>query len=95
VWSNRLAIDGSLTVVSAPSIPSLVGVSLTGTNLNLLGTNGSPNAQFVVITSTNITTPATNWTRLLTNNFNGSGSFNLNFSVATNRPQQYFRLLLP
>jgi autotransporter-associated beta strand protein len=94
-WSNSLATDGSIQVVLAPTIPSLVGVSLTGTNLNLIGTNGSPNAQFVVLTSTNVVTPVTNWTRLLTNNFNVGGSFNLNFAVPTNRPQQYFRLLLP
>jgi autotransporter-associated beta strand protein len=94
-WSNSLATDGSIQVVLAPTIPSLVGVALTGTNLNLTGTNGSPNAQFVVLTSTNIVTPVTNWTRLLTNNFNVGGSFNLNFAVPTNRPQQYFRLLLP
>jgi hypothetical protein len=39
--------------------------------------------------------PLTNWTRLLTNQFDASGNFNLTNAMVTNSPQNFYLLQLP
>jgi hypothetical protein len=49
---------------------------------------------FYVLTTTNVATPLSNWTRLLTNQFNAVGGFNFTNTVDTNAPQQFYLLEL-
>ena len=59
------------------------------------GVGGSAGASFVVLTTTDITTPAALWTPLLTNQFGAFGEFSFTNALNLNQPQQYFRLLIP
>jgi hypothetical protein len=63
--------------------------------LRLQGAGGSANGAFVVLTTTNVTTPAPMWTPILTNNFGIFGEFIFTNAIDFNLPEQYFRLREP
>jgi hypothetical protein len=53
------------------------------------------NANFYLLGTTNLASPLNVWTRLLTNQFDGNGGFNLTNAVNLNWPQSFFQLQLP
>ena len=63
-------------IVATNSVPVFTTLELSGTNLIVGGTNGPHSGNYWVLTSTNLGAPPTNWTRLITNPFDSSGSFN-------------------
>jgi autotransporter-associated beta strand protein len=71
----------SVTNVVVKSVPHFTTIHLTGTTLTITGTNGTPNGQYVLLGSTNVTKPLALWTPLLTNSFDGSGNFNLSTNI--------------
>lgn len=94
VWdTSRLTVDGRL-LVSVPR-PRIGFIALDGTNAIISGTGGLPGGSYYVLTSTNVALPAGNWTRLATNLFDATGSFNLTNTVVPNVPQQFYLLQLP
>lgn len=96
-WTNRLATDGTMAVFStAPATPPVFNsVTTSESNLVLSGTNGPANSAYYVLSATNVALPIANWTRLATNNFNGSGNFSFTNAIAPGTPQQFYRLQLP
>jgi len=90
-WKNRLLVDGTIVVDGSP-IPKFSGITWSGTNLIVTGTNGLPNAPYDVLTSTNVAWPLTNWFSLLTNQFNASGAFSFTNPIAPGEPQRYFQI---
>jgi hypothetical protein len=59
------------------------------------GIGGSPGSNYVVLASTNLTVPLTNWLALTTNTFDGSGQFRYTNHVNPAKPQQFFIFKLP
>ena len=57
------------------------------------GFGGVTNGNYYVLTSTNLAAPLTNWARLLTNQFDGSGNFNFTNPLGVNT-QSFFLLQL-
>ena len=55
------------------------------------GTGGTPGGTYYVVTSTNLAVVVTNWTRVLTNQFDSSGNFSVTNNPATNS-QYFYRL---
>lgn len=95
VWTNKLAVDGTIAVVS-PITPPSFGLSvLSGGNLIMSGFGGTPGADYYVLSSTNLVLPFASWQRLVTNQFDGSGNFVVTNSVVAGTPQQFYRLQLP
>jgi autotransporter-associated beta strand protein len=92
-WQNNLANNGSITaqVVAAPYITSL---TLTSTNLVLKGTNGTPGLQFALVTSTNLTSPRSQWTPVSTNTFT-SGNFSVTNLLTPGASQSFYSLRVP
>jgi hypothetical protein len=95
VWNtNTLTTDGTLrissSVVKLP--PHFVSLSLSGTNLIFAGTNGVMGGQYLLLTSTNVAVPLTNWTVVATNNFDGSGNFQITNGINPGAPQQFYML---
>ena len=74
--------------------PFIASALISGNGFMLTGTGGVANANFYLLGSTNLSTPATNWTRLLTNQFDNSGNFNFTNAVGTNA-QTFYLLQLP
>jgi len=68
-------------VVSAAPPPGVVSAGFSGPNLILTSTNANTNAMYLVLTTTNLSMPASQWIPILTNTPNANGIFIL--TVAT------------
>jgi len=96
-WNtNNLLVNGTVSVVDAgsgsvPAAPTVTGVALLGGKLVISGTKGVPNAQFVVLGTTNLALPLTNWLAVVTNNFDGSGDFSVT-NISTSGAARYFTI---
>jgi rhamnogalacturonan endolyase len=78
--------------VSTPVVQPLISdVRFSGGNLILTG-NGATNGSYCVLASSNLATPLVDWTRLLTNQFDGSGNFSFTDAVSTSSPQGFYLL---
>jgi hypothetical protein len=85
----------NFTLVAGSGSPQFGTVNLSGTNLIFSGIGGSPGSNYVVLVSTNLTIPLTNWLALTTNTFDGSGQFRYTNPVSPVKPQQFFIFRLP
>ena len=93
--NNAANSSVDLVFVSLPAVPPQFGVvSATGTKLVISGTNGVPGWPYVVLYSTNLTQPLTQWSRLATNIFDAGGGFLFTNTIQPNPGQRYFRLLV-
>jgi autotransporter-associated beta strand protein len=93
VWDTSHLINGILNVVSViKPTPFITSFSLSGTNLVFTGTNGLANGPYVLLTSTNVALPLTNWTAIATNAFDSNGQFNLTNGINPDEPQQFYIL---
>jgi T5SS/PEP-CTERM-associated repeat protein len=93
-WTNKLLVDGSIEVI-AVSQPTFTGISVSGTNVILAGTNGTAGRNYAVLTATNVATAATNWQIFVTNQFGPGGGFLFTNPIAPDEPQRYFRIRTP
>ena len=92
LWdTSKLKVDGTLSVIGHPVIGS---IAQSGSDLVIGGANGIPNGQYIVLTSTNITTPVSNWTPLSTNVFDGSGNFAFTNTIDPAVLQQFYLIRL-
>src|SRR5439155_11053410 len=66
-WDMSQLNIGILNVVTGPPRPVISSTKLSGGNLIFSGTGGTANGSYCVLTTTNLTTPMTNWTALVTN----------------------------
>ena len=85
----------NFTLVAGSGPPQFGVFNPSGTNLIFNGTGGSPGSNYVVLTSTNLTIPLTNWLALTTNTFDGSGQFRYTNNVNPAKPRQFFIFKLP
>jgi autotransporter-associated beta strand protein len=95
-WNtNNLTLNGTLSITSVGPITNanITQVTLVGTNVVIHGTNNNvPNSSFhyVVLTSTNLTLPLSNWTPVITNSFNGSGTFDYTNPIVPGQPKLFY-----
>ena len=71
---------------------TITGFFRSGTNLVVLGTNNNvPNTNFhyVALTATNLATPLSNWTPVVTNPFNPDGTFDYTNPIVPGTPRQF------
>ena len=95
-WNNRVAVDGTLTVLSVVN-PVITGLTLSpdGTALTLRGSNGLWGGTYTVLASTNAAAPLATWAAVTNGTFDASGRFS---QVVTNVPApaaRFFRVLIP
>jgi hypothetical protein len=81
----------------APSISSAVIGGAGGTNIVFSGTNnnGTTAGQYVVLVSTNVALPLSNWTVLSTQSFNADGTFNYTNGIGPDSKRFYIIQALP
>ena len=85
---------GSLTVSAA--VPAILhGPVLSGGNLILTGSGGSAGQGYVLLTSTNVAAPLSQWTTNVSGNFDGSGNFSNAIPVSQSTPDRFFLLRSP
>ncbi len=91
VTINQNTLD---LVVTLP-MPHITGMSLNGGTLILAATNGTAGGQYVLLESTNLTTPFNLWTPVLTNVFDSNGNLNLTTNVINvGNPAEFYMLSL-
>jgi len=91
-WSgySEIVLQGSSL---APATPPVVNSpTVSGGNLILTGTGGTPNYGYSVVTSTNLMTPTAEWTVSATGVLNGSGAFSNAIPINVSQPATFFRL---
>jgi autotransporter-associated beta strand protein len=93
-WDTSQLNIGFLNVVAAPSQPVISSTEVSGGNLIFSGTGGTTNGTFYVLTSTNLTTPLTNWTVVATNQFDAGGNFNVTNIIFPGATQWFYRIQL-
>lgn len=94
-WTtDRLDVDGSIWVLSTAA-PVVHLPAVTSSSFVLSGSAGTPGWDYHVLSSTNLSLPLSNWTRLLTNQFDSSGNFSVTNMLTPGTPQQFFRLEVP
>jgi glucose/arabinose dehydrogenase len=81
-------------IVSPTTEPVFNSVEISGTNFIASGTNGLPNGNYSILTSTDPTRPVANWTRVSTNPFDPAGNFIFTNPLATNTPALFYLLQL-
>jgi autotransporter-associated beta strand protein len=82
-------------VVQVQTSPVFDSIAVAGTNIMFSGSGGPTNVPYYVLTSTNIASSLSNWTRIATNQFNGGGGFIFTHVINTNAPQAFYLLQLP
>jgi autotransporter-associated beta strand protein len=94
-WNtSQLTVSGTLSVV-AVTATQFNSVSLSGNTLNFSGSGGQAGGTYYVLASTNVELPTINWTRIATNNFDGSGNFNFNDTLNPAAARQFYLISTP
>jgi autotransporter-associated beta strand protein len=96
IYSINTNTLGAVILIAAPTTPPVIGsITSSGSNLVMAGTNGVPLGSYVVLGSTNLALPLSNWTPILTNQFDGYGRFCVTNIAPTNNSQNFYILELP
>jgi fibronectin-binding autotransporter adhesin len=88
VWDTTGLTNGTLRV-AAPPAPSISGLTFSGGNVVISGTGGTPNAEYRVLTTTDLTLPLANWTPIFTNTFDALGNFSYTNGAPTGAQRFY------
>jgi len=73
--------------------PVITSIAVSGPTLTISATNGPANGSFVLLQSTNLTMSLAQWTSVLTNSFDGSGTMNLSTNVVDpGSPREFYTL---
>ena len=82
---------GAVTMYAQPTLGSPV---LSAGSLTFSGTGGIPDAQYRILTATDVSLPLASWTPVATNTFAADGSYSYTQSSLTNAAS-FFRLVTP
>jgi hypothetical protein len=88
---NAAGVSAS-ALASFPAPPIFTSIRLSGSQLLLTGIGGTPNRAYYLLTATDVASAAGQWSRLVTNRLDASGSFALTNTVPPNPTQTFFRL---
>jgi autotransporter-associated beta strand protein len=89
-WNTNLLLSAGTLVVATTASPTIGSLELSGTDLVVSGTGGLGDWTYVVLATTNLA-PA-NWMPVATNQFDGSGNFNVTVTNAATASQIFYRL---
>ena len=85
---------GILTITSAGAL-TFNSPTVSGGNLILSGTGGTPNGTYNWLSATNLTTPVALWTTNASGTFGTTGGFTNAMLINKMQPAQFFRLKTP
>lgn len=96
-WTNELTTPGTIRVIStSPSEPPVFSsIRARGHDLVISGSNGPPLGVFVVLTSTNLAIPRSQWAVLATNQFDASGRFCFTNAIGGNARFYLLQVAVP
>jgi autotransporter-associated beta strand protein len=95
-WNtNTLTTDGTLRVVSAPTVPPrITSFASSGGNLVITGSNGVPGWTYYVLATTNLAVPPASWARIATNQFDALGAFSITNALDGAISQRFYLIQL-
>ena len=81
-------------VVGTPTPPSFSSITISGADIILNATGGTPGGSVSVLTSTDLTLPLASWTTVTTGNFDSFGnySYTVTGALTSGQPQQFYIL---
>jgi hypothetical protein len=91
-YTEIILLGSNLTVPKAPVVKS---PSISGGNLILTGTGGTPNSSYTILTTTNLLTPLADWTVSTTGTLDGNGAFSNSIPLNSSQPTSFFKLKVP
>jgi hypothetical protein len=94
-WDTSALNTAGVLSVMATQHPVIGQAKISGSGLVFSGGTGAGYASFYLLGATNFSTPVSNWTRLLTNQFDAGGNFNFTNLVNPDWPQGFYRLQIP
>jgi hypothetical protein len=94
--ANSLSLgEVELLGVVAPTQFVISGTTLSGGNLNLTGSGGTPSGSFTVLTNASLTVPVGSWGAATTGTFDGSGNFSISLPVSASNPVLFYLIKTP
>jgi autotransporter-associated beta strand protein len=94
-WNTSALNTGGILSVVVKPYPVVSSARISVNGLVFSGNSGVGYASYYLLGSTNLATPVTNWTRLLTNQFDAGGNFNFTNPMAPSAPQSFYQLQIP
>ena len=96
------AVNGNGESKSSPQVraitpvlsPVFGSISPSGSTLIFSGTNGTAGKNYLVLSTTNLALPMTNWEVLATNAFDANGGFNFTNPLSPTNPSEFYILQL-
>jgi alpha-L-rhamnosidase len=88
---DNVQLTSSPFVLKAPTLGS---PRVSGGNLIVTGTNGTPGAGYTWLSATNLSAPTT-WKTNSTGTLDGAGAFSNTIPISLSQPASFFRLRLP
>ena len=87
--------SGQIVVGNGPAAPpQITGIVVSGTSLSISATNGAFGGAWVLLQSTNLSLPLSQWQTNLMGNFDGSGNLSTNIVNTVTNSQGYYILKL-
>ena len=91
-WLDNISVTRTLP---SPAMPPVLGTpEVSGGNLILTGTGGTPNSGYTWLSTTNLSAPTT-WTTNSTGTLDGTGAFSNAIPINASQPACFFWLRLP
>lgn len=86
--------DVSVVAMQPPAQPGITGISVSGGNLVITGTNGVSGQTYYILSATNLALPKSQWLPITTNVLNADGNFTITATnaVSPNIPQAFYML---
>lgn len=89
------AAAGTLTITSTGAPPVVNAPVISGGNLILTGSGGTPGNEYTLLSTTNVATPLADWTTNTTGTFSSTGTFSNAIPVTNTPPAKFFELRTP
>ncbi len=89
-WADVTPVNGGPPPPAAN--PVITGISITPDGVLITGTNGTPNGDYDVLASTDLSTPVSQWPIIATDPFDTNGNFSFLDSIAPDLGQRFYAI---
>jgi hypothetical protein len=93
-WQSSFG-STNFTLVAGSGSPGFTSINHMANNLIFNGTGGTAGSNYIILSSTNLSLPLTEWTALITNAFDDTGQFHYTNNASPAKPREFFILKLP